>query len=108
MIDYPKTSGGIGAFLTPAMNGHGAQVERLAHGEMAEAVSLTNQFLPRAHSKSARARTRILKVMAASPFMGTSECMLISTTGLCPAESMRALFIWLLATVVLVCFFVLR
>ncbi len=56
MIDYPKTSGGIGAFLTPAMNGHGAQVERLAHGEMAEAVSLTNQFLPRAHSKSARAR----------------------------------------------------
>uniref|UniRef100_A0A5K3ERK2 PDZ domain-containing protein n=1 Tax=Mesocestoides corti TaxID=53468 RepID=A0A5K3ERK2_MESCO len=36
MIDFPKTTSGIGAFLTPSTNGLGARVERLAKGELAE------------------------------------------------------------------------
>ncbi|VDO10811.1 unnamed protein product [Rodentolepis nana] len=36
MIDFPKTSAGVGAFLTPGPNGMGARVERLAKGELAE------------------------------------------------------------------------
>ena len=39
LIDFPKVGSGIGAFLTPASDGLGARVERLAPGEMAERVS---------------------------------------------------------------------
>ncbi|KAL5108047.1 hypothetical protein TcWFU_008080 [Taenia crassiceps] len=36
MIDFLKTRSGIGAFLTPGINGLGARVERLAEGELAQ------------------------------------------------------------------------
>ncbi|VUZ45081.1 unnamed protein product, partial [Hymenolepis diminuta] len=36
LIDFSKTRTGVGAFLTPGLNGIGARVERLAKGELAE------------------------------------------------------------------------
>ncbi|KAM3174540.1 hypothetical protein ACTXT7_010327 [Hymenolepis weldensis] len=36
LIDFSKTSTGVGAFLIPGPNGIGARVERLAKGELAE------------------------------------------------------------------------
>ncbi|VDL57762.1 unnamed protein product [Hymenolepis diminuta] len=44
LIDFSKTRTGVGAFLTPGLNGIGARVERLAKGELAEKVSISKFY----------------------------------------------------------------